>query len=87
MEHLIRNDKRWVTTLELSKRLKVGLSTVQKAVKKLKQSNVIKQGQKNLKKGGYVFIYYIKDKDILRKIVLNIVHSWTKRFGTEIEKW
>ena len=52
---------------ELSEKLNLGLSTVQKAVIKLRQNNVLEQSQKNLEKGGYFFTYRIKNKPILMK--------------------
>jgi len=86
-KYLIRNDEEWFTTFELSKRLKVGLSTVQKTVKKLKQSNIVVQRQKNLGKGGYVFAYSIRNKTLLREIILNIIHNWTKKVEAEVKMW
>ena len=86
-EYLIRNDEKWFTTSELSKSLKIGLSTVQKAVKKLKQSNVVEPSQKNLEKGGYVFAYSIKNKTLLMEIILDLIHNWTKKVEVEIKRW
>ena len=77
LEYLMKNSDKKFTTQEISKIFKIGLSTSQKAINEINKKNLIKRSQKNLGKGGYVFIYSIKEKPILKQkflvksIVLN----------------
>ena len=86
LEHLIKCDKR-ITALELSKRFYLGLSTTQKAIKKLYREELIKRSQTNLKNGGYIFTYSIREKKILKKKILEIISLWTKKVEKELKKW
>jgi predicted transcriptional regulator len=83
----LMNSKDALTTEEISKKTNLELSTVQRSVKKLHQKNVLKRRQNNLEGGGYVFIYSIENKSEMRKIILNIVHNWTKKVESELNNW
>ena len=48
MKNLIINDEEFFITADLSEKLNIGLSTVQKAVKKLKDNDVVEQSQRNI---------------------------------------
>ena len=87
MKYLIINDEEFFITTGLSEKLNIGLSTVQKAVKKMKENNIVEQSQKNIKEGGYYFTYKIKNKPELRRIIVKIVQNWSKKVESEIEKW
>ncbi len=87
MKNLIINDGDFFITTDLSEKLNIGLSTVQKAVKKLKDNGVVEQSQKNIECGGYFFTYKIKDKPELRRIIVKIVQKWSKKVENEIENW
>jgi predicted transcriptional regulator len=85
-EHLLKHPSSH-STEDLAKQLKVDLSTVQRAVKKLHDKNLVLRKQKNLSGGGYVFAYQTNDKRVVRKIILDTVENWTKRVESELEKW
>jgi len=86
-EFLIKNDGEWFSAYDISNKLGIGLSTAQKAVKKLNNKNVLWQNQRNLEGGGYFFIYRIKNKLKLRETILDIVHNWIKKVEKEISSW
>jgi len=87
IEYLIKNTQNEFATNEISKKLKISLSTTQKSIKKINEKGLIKRSQRNLKKGGYIFIYSIKKKLILKKKILEIIHNWITKVEKEIKKW
>lgn len=86
LKFLIENDKQF-TTEELSKKLNLDKSTIQRGVKKLHGKGLVVRGQINQSIGGYLFLYRIKDKNKIRKIISDTVDSWVKVFHEKISKW
>jgi predicted transcriptional regulator len=80
-------NKKEFTTDELAKILKLDKSTIQRSVKKLHQKNLVTRGQINQSIGGYLFTYRIKDKQNIRKLVLDTVESWVEVFRQKISDW
>lgn len=81
------NSQKHYTTEEIAKNLNLNLSTVQRATKKMSEKKILGKIQKNLEKGGYIFEYKIKEKEEVKKIILQIVHSWTKQVEDKICNW
>lgn len=86
LKFLISNDKRFMTD-ELSEKLKLDKSTIQRGVKRLHQKGLLVRGQINQTKGGYVFYYRVKEKTQIRNIIIDIVEGWTKGVKKEISNW
>lgn len=84
---LVENDDDVFTTEKISKKLGLNLSTVQRAVKKLFEKQLLKRYQVNLDNGGYVFQYQIKPKKEIREVVMGIVSSWSHTFESALNKW
>jgi len=76
-----------MTTEDIADRLKVNLSTAQRAVKKLHEKNIVKRMQKNLDGGGYFFVYVSYSRDVIRKQIISIVRKWADKVEEEINKW
>ena len=72
-------------TDDLCKRLDLKLTTIQKGVKKLHEKGIIKRKQINLDYGGYFYIYETNEKVFIRKILKNIIKSWSNKVEEEIE--
>jgi len=87
IKYLIKNKNKEFTTKEISKIFKIALSTTQKTIKKINDKKLIKQSQKNLEKGGYTFYYSIKNKLILKKKILEILHNWMRKVEKDMKKW
>lgn len=87
LEFLIKNDERWFSANDISKNLRMGLSTAQKGVKKLNGKNILLQRQENIPGGGYFFVYKIANKPELRRIILSVVENWTKNVVSKISRW
>lgn len=62
-------------------------TTVQKAMKKLIQQNIVHKHQVNLDHGGYTFVYAIRDKEFLRRRMLSVVENWYNQVLQEINQW
>jgi len=86
MKYLLENRKQF-NSFDIAKSLELDSSTVQRTLKKLSEKNIVIRSQINLANGGYQFRYEINDKREIRKIILSIVHAWTKRVEEELEKW
>ena len=80
-------DNKEFTAHQIFAKFKIGLSTTQRAIKKLGDECLIKRSQRNLSKGGYVFIYSVKDREIINKKIMNILHNWIKKVEIEMKKW
>lgn len=87
LRYMLENGDEWFTTDELSKHLKLSLSTIQRSVKKLHERKVILRSQENLDNGGYIFLYKVKTKKSLRELMMDIVHNWVKTVDAELKKW
>jgi predicted transcriptional regulator len=87
MDFMLKNEDKYFTTHELSKKLNLNLSTIQRSVKKLYEKAIIDRKQINLGGGGYLFTYQSKDKSEVRKLVISVVRSWTKNVEAEINRW
>jgi predicted transcriptional regulator len=84
---LTGSSKDWFTTDQLAKKLRLNLSTVQRAVKKLYASGLVDRNQNNLDNGGYIYIYKAKPKEDVRSVIMTIVHNWVSKVEGELKKW
>lgn len=71
---------------KIAQQTNLDLSTVQKAVKKLHEKGILIKDQKNLEKGGYIFLYRRNSKEQIRSKIKEIVRNWFKEVENEIEK-
>ncbi len=85
--YFVKNSQKEITTLQISKIFGIGLSTTQKAVKKIREKGLSNRSQKNLSMGGYVFVYSVKNKLVLKKKVLEIISNWVRKVNNEIREW
>lgn len=87
VDFLLKNSDERFTTARLAEEHGLDLSTVQRSVKKLYSQELIRRSQKNLERGGYIFVYRIKNKKELKEKISGIIHSWVGAFDKEIRKW
>ena len=87
IEYLMKNPNKEFAAQEIAQIFKIGLSTSQKAINEINKKELLKRSQKNLRKGGYIFVYSIKRKQILKQKILEIIHNWTGKVEIEIQKW
>jgi predicted transcriptional regulator len=86
LKFLIKNNSEF-DSLNVSKKLKIDLSSAQRSLKKLREKGLVKRKQINLSSGGYVYKYSSKPKSEIKGMILDIVKSWSKRVEEELELW
>ena len=86
LKFLSEQDTRF-TTEELSKKLKLDKSTIQRSVKKLHERNLVIRSQINQTVGGYIFLYKIKNKENIKKIVNETLDNWVGTFKKRLSSW
>ncbi len=84
MEMLGSNN--FVTVNELSKRMKKERSTIQKAIKKLRERKLLIRRQKNLTTGGFIYEYKLKDKELIKKEIVDLIKLWSQKAIKTIEE-
>lgn len=87
MGQLVKNPEKEYTTHELSQELGLNLTTIQKAVKKLAEKDIVFRKQHNLDNGGYIFTYRSKSKDLIKKLIKDIICQWAARVEKAIDNW
>lgn len=80
-------NKNTFTVKELSKKLGLDRTSIQKSLKGLMERRILERRQKNLSKGGYVYVYRIKDKEEIKYKVLETMRRWFKQAEESIKKW
>lgn len=86
MMFLLREEQAY-TASKLGKLMKLDRTTVQKSIKRLAEKNIVLRLQTNLEKGGYMFMYRIRDKDEIKDRMLKIVENWHKEVKNQIKNW
>jgi predicted transcriptional regulator len=84
-QHFVRHADGWHTTNDVADAMGLTLSTVQRAVKKLHERDVLDRGQNNLDNGGYQFVYQFKGQRAFKKQVVDILNGWVARAEKELE--
>ena len=79
--------ERSMTANEIAKQIALDRTTVQKSIKRLSEKELVLRTQKNLAKGGYIFVYSIKDKKIIKGRMSEIVKKWHDNVQREINRW
>ena len=86
-EYFLTQCNEWCNTDCIAKRTGLELSTIQRSVKKLTDKDILIKSQKNLDGGGYSYLYMIKDKEELKKMIMDIVCGWMNKVERELEAW
>ncbi len=73
------------TAKKVSDSIGLERTTVQKAFKKLLRKKIIKRKKKNLEKGGYIFLYELNDKNIVKKRIKDTISEWYKNAIRKID--
>jgi predicted transcriptional regulator len=84
-EVLLNSDH--VTIKQLSKKLGLDRTTLQKVLKHFVSIALVERFQENLDVGGYIFVYKIKDKAILKGRIHAAIDRWHNTARQAIDKW
>lgn len=87
LKFLLSNDNKRFTTEEISRELKLDKSTIQRSIKRLHGKGLVIRGQKNQSRGGYLFFYLVKDKKIIRQMMLDVIDNWSLGVKKELINW
>ena len=86
-KYFLNHKGKELITSEISKELKLNLTTIQKATKKLHEKGILIRHQKNLNNGGYVYTYEIESKQKIRFVIKKLIKNWSNKVEEEIDKW
>ena len=86
MKYLLE-EKEEKTIKEIILVIKKDRTTVQRAVKRLTEKELIKRRQINLEKGGYNIVYSSRPKSELKDKVYKVFESFKYTVGKEIQRW
>lgn len=75
------------TAEKLAKEMDLDRTTVQKAIKKLAEKELVTRHQSNLEAGGYTFFYKIHNKENIKERMKATVEKWHEAVVNEIQKW
>jgi predicted transcriptional regulator len=84
--YMLKSPDKGFTAKEISRFFKIGLSTAQKAISNLNKKGLIKRMQKNLDKGGYIFVYSIKEKSLLKQKIREAMSGLIREIENEVNK-
>ncbi|HIG95220.1 MAG: hypothetical protein QT05_C0006G0026 [archaeon GW2011_AR13] len=87
LQYLVFESKDVISSEEISKKLKIDVSTAQRSLKKLRDQGLVHRSQINLSPGGYVYVYSAKNRNELKKMILEIVNNWSKKVEDELNSW
>jgi len=80
-------EKEEKTIEEIKLQIAKDRTTIQRAVKHLFEKDLIIRRQRNLEKGGYIFVYSSAPKQELKDKVYKIFESFKEKVGEEIRTW
>ena len=61
-------------------------SSIQKALGKLLEKDLLVRSQKNLESGGYIYLYRTKNKKEIKQRMKDIIKNWYENTHKEIER-
>ena len=84
---LLKNKGKIFTISQLSKRMRLERSTIQKGIKNLTEKRLVKRLQKNLSGGGYIYLYQVKNEQEIKSKMTDIIKEWYEACIKQIEDW
>lgn len=85
-EILLRTNEN-LTIKQISDKLKLDRTTIQKILKTLSEKGLIHRLQKNLENGGYIYNYNIKDKPAVKKYIKDALKIWYEKSILQIDTY
>ncbi len=86
LEFLFKSENAW-TVNNIAENIHLDRSSVQKAIKKLHNKELISRIQKNKSAGGYIYYYLLDDKNRLKEKIIHIINEWVEVVRMEVRKW
>ncbi len=73
-----------MTANEISEKLRLDRTTIQKAIKSLLEKGLVERKQENLPRGSYVFRYKAKPKEEIKSEAKTMIAKWCENVEREI---
>ena len=77
----------FMTTNEIGIAMGLDRSSIQKSIKRLVEKDLVMRSQENLDGGGYLFTYRVKDKELIKRQILDMINSWNNLVTSELNRW
>ena len=74
-----------IPSIEIAEKIDLDRTTIQKSLKKLLEKEIVDRRQNNLDNGGYVFLYSVKKKDLLKEKMKEIINEWKNSSELQLE--
>ncbi len=71
----------------IAQKKKLDITTVQKALKKFTDKGLLVRRQINLDKGGFSYVYQLKSRVEIQRIISKTLTNWTKNVMDELQVW
>jgi len=85
-EYMMLHYNRELVCTEIADKLNRNITTIQRAVKRLYENNLVERIQENLKGGGYIFKYKLKPFNELEKMFIARVMKNNNDFCSQIKQ-
>lgn len=87
LRFFLQSEQEWLNTEHIAEGLGLNLSTVQRGVKKLYEREILIRSQNNMDGGGYFFVYTVRNKKEISKLIMQLINNWTNMVDAELQKW
>jgi len=74
---LVKHKSQAYSIKEIAKKLNLDRTSIQKGMKKLIERNLVVRRQTNLKNGGFIYYYLLKDKAQIKNEIKKLLDNWT----------
>ena len=71
---------------EMSKEINLKRCSIQKAIQNLYKKGLIIKSQKNLEKGGYIYLYKLINKKGIKEKIKQTLHTWNRNSIKKIDQ-
>jgi predicted transcriptional regulator len=62
-------------------------TTAQKALKTLVDSKLVSREQRNLERGGYIYLYKVLDREEIKRKMIKDIDLWTDSAKKGVKSW
>lgn len=85
--HYLLSARAPLSSQELSKKLSLDVTSVQRSLKSLHEKKVVVRSQRNLPSGGYVYLYSAASRGAIRSKVQSLLSEWQTQVFSELDSW
>jgi predicted transcriptional regulator len=86
LQFFLKHDS-YICTKSIASKLSLDESTVQRAVKKLHEANMLVKSQENFSGGGYQYLYKAVSKEQIAEKILQTIEVWKKKVQIAFTQW